>query len=47
MQDRNDPCQMRAELGRPDGYQRPEWCGAARARVTVYNVQNQRIGYLK
>lgn len=27
--DRNDPCQVRAELGRPAGYQPPSWCGAS------------------
>lgn len=47
MQDRNDPCQMRAELGRPAGYQRPEWCGAGSRRTYIYNTANQRIGYTK
>lgn len=27
--DRQDPCQARAELNRPQGYQRPAWCGAS------------------
>jgi hypothetical protein len=26
--DRQDPCQTRAELGRPEGYRKPVWCGA-------------------
>jgi hypothetical protein len=28
MYDQNDPCQSRAELNRPQGYQIPSWCGA-------------------
>lgn len=47
MYDRNDPCQTRAELGRPAGYQRPDWCGAASGRRYIYNNQNQRIGYVR
>ena len=27
--DQQDPCQARAELNRPPGYQRPSWCGAS------------------
>ena len=45
--DRNDPCQARAELGRPAGYTRPEWCGSALGRTYIYNAQNQRVGYIK
>ena len=26
--DERDPCQARPELGRPPGYQRPNWCGS-------------------
>ena len=47
MYDRNDPCQTRAELGRPQGYQPPEWCGASDSRVRIYNMQNQQIGYIR
>jgi len=45
--DRNDPCQARAELGRPEGYTRPDWCGSASGRRYIYNTQNQRVGYIK
>lgn len=47
MYDRNDPCQARAELGRPAGYERPNWCGSAGNRVTIYNTKRQAIGYIK
>ena len=47
MYDHNDPCQARAELNRPPGYQIPNWCGAASGRTYIYNNQNQRIGYVK
>lgn len=47
MYDRADPCQMRAELGRPEGYQRPSFCGAGSGRTYIYNNSNQRIGYVK
>lgn len=38
--DRNDPCQVRAELNRPEGYQRPNYCGASPAAQVV--VRNNR-----
>jgi len=47
MYDRADPCQMRAELGRPPGYERPSYCGAGSGRTYIYNNSNQRIGYVK
>jgi hypothetical protein len=42
MYDRNDPCQTgqfneteRQRLGRPVGYQMPDWCGASKGSVRV------------
>ena len=32
--DRLDPCQTRAELGRPAGYQMPSYCGAGSGGTT-------------
>lgn len=43
----NDPCQARAELNRPQGYQRPSWCGAGGNRATVYDVNGRVTGYIK
>lgn len=43
----NDPCQARAELNRPQGYQRPNWCGAAGNRATIYDVNGRVTGYIK
>jgi hypothetical protein len=45
--DQQDPCQSRAELGRPAGYQIPTWCGASTNRTYIYNTSNQKIGYIK
>lgn len=45
--DRADPCQTRAELGRPDNYQAPEWCGASGRRVYIYNNRGVRQGYIR
>lgn len=42
-----DPCQARAELNRPQGYQRPSWCGASGNRATVYDVNGRVTGYIK
>lgn len=42
-----DPCQARAELNRPQGYQRPSWCGAGGNRATVYDVNGRVTGYIK
>ena len=44
--DQKDPCQMRAELNRPAGYQRPEWCGASLGRQYIYSASGSRIGYI-
>lgn len=42
--DRNDPCQARKELGRPDGYQRPSFCGASgNSLATVRDAQGRII----
>jgi hypothetical protein len=57
--DRNDPCQgdhrwtsaqRRAELGRPDDYKIPNWCGGGRGYskpINVYNNSGQRIAVIK
>ena len=45
--DSNDPCQTRAELGRPKGYQIPSWCGASDGRQYFYDNRNRRIGYVE
>ncbi len=53
--DRQDPCQAgttperRAQLGRPEGYQRPGWCGSGGSvqRANIYNTQGQRIGQIR
>lgn len=42
-----DPCQARSELGRPAGYQRPNWCGAAGSRTTVYDARGRVWGYVR
>jgi hypothetical protein len=42
-----DPCQSRAELKRPPGYQIPNWCGAGGGRVLIYNTSNEIVGYTK
>jgi hypothetical protein len=39
--DRLDPCQTRAELGRPAGYQMPTYCGAG-SGGTVYVTRDFR-----
>jgi uncharacterized protein YceK len=45
--DQQDPCQTAQHLNRPQGYQAPNWCGAASGRTTIYNRQNQPVGYIK
>ena len=45
--DRTDPCQTRAELNRPAGYQMPSYCGATSGRTVIYNSQGAIIGYTK
>jgi hypothetical protein len=57
--DRADACQgdhrtstpeRRAQLGRPDNYERPDFCGAGRGYrkpVNVYNNSGQRIAVIK
>ena len=57
--DRNDACQgdyrtstpeRRAQLGRPDNYTRPVFCGAGRGYskpINVYNNSGQRIAVVK
>lgn len=54
--DRSDPCQAgttperRKELGRPEGYQRPNWCGAGHGYskpIYIYNNSGQRIATVK
>lgn len=45
--DQNDPCQTGSHVTRPENYQKPQWCGAARSRTVIYNRQNQPIGYLR
>ena len=45
--DRQDPCQIRSELGRPKDYSRPTWCGTSSGRVVIYNTQGQPIGYIR
>jgi hypothetical protein len=56
--DRADACQggpaaspeRRAQLGRPDNYQYPDFCGAGRGYrkpVNVYNNSGQRIAVIK
>lgn len=47
MQDRADPCQTRAELNRPQGYQAPDWCGSARAQYRIYNTQGRLVGTIR
>ena len=51
--DRADPCQAgttperRAQLGRPEGYQRPDWCFSGRRYQTpvyITNMQGKTIG---
>lgn len=51
--DRQDPCQTgqfseqeRQRLNRPEGYKRPDWCGATMGRTYIYNSQGQRQGYI-
>ena len=54
--DRADPCQAgttperRAQLGRPEGYQRPDWCFTGRGYqkpIYIYNNSGQRIATVK
>ena len=58
--DRDDPCQgdarsataeRRADLGRPDTYRRPDWCGGAGRRgsrpVYIYNNSGQRTATVR
>jgi len=56
--DRQDACQggpgatpeRRAQLGRPDDYQYPSFCGAGRGYrkpINVYNTSGQRIAVIK
>lgn len=45
--DRQDPCQTRAELGRPANYQPPSWCGASSSRTYIYNNRGQAQGYIR
>lgn len=47
MYDLNDDCQVRPELGRPQGYKPPDWCGASQGRKTIYNRQGQPMGWIK
>ena len=45
--DRADPCQTRAELGRPEGYQRPNWCFSGRGYqkpIYITDRSGQTIG---
>lgn len=42
-----DPCQARRELGRPQGYQRPNFCGAAGNRATIYNLDGRAVGFIR
>jgi hypothetical protein len=42
--DGNDPCQTRL---RPQGYQKPAWCGASDNRVNIYNNGGSIVGYIK
>ena len=45
--DTNDPCQSRPELGRPVGYQIPNWCGAGAGSLTITNTTGYPIGYIR
>lgn len=53
--DRSDPCQVgttperRAQLGRPEGYERPAWCfgGKPTRRAQVYDRYNRRVGEIR
>ena len=56
--DREDACQggpgtseaRRQELGRPEGYQIPSWCGSGRGYsrpISVYDNQGRRIAIVK
>lgn len=45
--DHNDPCQSRAELNRPQGYQVPNWCGSGSSKTYIYNNKGQPMGYIK
>ena len=48
--DKQDACQTRAELGRPEGYQIPSWCGSGRGYsrpISVYDNQGRRIAIVK
>lgn len=47
MYDQQDPCQIRAELGRAPGYKMPNWCGASDGRTTIYDARGNRIGSIK
>lgn len=54
--DRADPCQAgttperREQLGRPEGYQRPDWCFSGRKYQTphaVYDRQGRLLGTVR
>ena len=52
--DRADECQegttpeRKQQLGRPEGYKRPDWCFDSMGRRTnIYNKNGHRIGYLR
>ena len=44
--DHGDPCQARAELNRPQGYQIPSWCGSGsygRATARIGNTASAQL----
>jgi starvation-inducible outer membrane lipoprotein len=45
--DQQDPCQTRAELGRPLGYTAPGWCGGSGKRQVYYDMQNRPVGFIR
>lgn len=45
--DKNDPCQNRPELDRPQGYQLPNWCGHRQARRAIMDAQGRTVGYIR
>ena len=45
--DNQDPCQNRPELDRPPNYEIPNWCGASKGRIVIYNNQGRAIGFIR
>lgn len=45
--DQGDPCQTRAELGRPQGYQAPDWCSSGRGGQVIRDSQGRTRGTVR